>query len=69
MNCAQYIFKLTAGQLGQDAPARQRMAAALHRLECRQCRDFTRNDAALDAILHSYRQSLQGTEPPHAGDV
>ncbi|RMW97562.1 hypothetical protein EBQ25_10180 [Allofranklinella schreckenbergeri] len=63
MKCAQYIFKLTSGQLEQ-ASASERMKAALHRLMCRHCRDFTRNDAALDAILSAYKSQLQQPQPP-----
>lgn len=64
MKCAQYIFKLTSGQLGADAPASERAQAALHRLVCRQCREFARNDAALDDILGAYRQALQTPDSP-----
>ena len=64
MKCAQYIFKLTSGQLGEDAPASERAQAALHRLVCRHCRDFARNDAALDDILGAYRQALQTPDLP-----
>lgn len=58
MNCQQYLFKLTSGQL-QDAPASERMQAALHCLVCRQCRDFARNDAALGQMLHAWRDHLR----------
>lgn len=57
MNCRTYIDLLTSGRL-QDADLAQRNAARLHRLLCRYCRTFTRNDATLDQMLAAYRQNL-----------
>lgn len=70
MNCQQYLFKLTSGQL-QDAPASERMQAALHRLVCRHCRDFSHNDAMLDQALGAWRARLQEAPPaaPPDGDA
>ncbi|PAT35631.1 hypothetical protein CK623_06705 [Vandammella animalimorsus] len=68
MKCAQYIFKLTSGQLGADAPVSERAQAALHRLVCRHCREFARNDAALEDILGAYRQALQAPDLPDLPD-
>ncbi|HEX5277028.1 MAG TPA: hypothetical protein VFW42_05105 [Fluviicoccus sp.] len=61
MKCREYIFQLTSGQL-RDAPKALRLEAAMHRMMCRYCRTFTRNDAALDRILAGYRESLQKPE-------
>ena len=36
----------------------ERLRAAEHRLVCRHCRAFTRNDARLDAILQNYQAHL-----------
>lgn len=58
MKCRQYIFLLTSGQL-KEAPAGLRFEAATHRLLCRYCRTFTRNDARLDDLLEGYRETLQ----------
>lgn len=58
MKCKQYIFLLTSGQL-KEAPAGLRLEAATHRLLCRYCRTFTRNDARLDALLEDYREALR----------
>lgn len=58
MKCREYIFKLTSGQL-RDAPLALRTEAAMHRMICRYCRTFTRNDATLDDVLAGYRESLQ----------
>lgn len=62
MNCQQYLFKLTSGQL-ENAPPSERLQAAWHRMMCRRCRAFTRNNAALDAILRSWSEQLQAPDP------
>lgn len=56
MNCKQYVFSLTSGQLG-EASARVRMEARVHRWMCPYCRAFTRNDEALTQVLTQYRQT------------
>ncbi|MFN4264469.1 MAG: hypothetical protein ACK4F8_01835 [Aquabacterium sp.] len=56
MNCKQYVFSLTSGQL-DEAPTRVRMEARVHRWMCPYCRAFTRNDAALTQILTQYGQA------------
>ena len=58
MKCREYIFKLTSGQL-QDAPKALRLEASMHRMICRYCRTFTRNDARLDGMLAGYREGLK----------
>lgn len=57
MKCKQYIFLLTSGQL-QEASRGVRLEAAMHRMLCRYCRTFARNDARLDELLDDYRQHL-----------
>lgn len=58
MQCRDYIFQLTSGQL-DEAGAVQRLWAAQHRLMCRRCRAYTRNDQRLDDILQGYVEHLQ----------
>lgn len=68
MNCRDYIFKLTSGQLNQ-AGSLERFWAAQHRWICTRCRAFSRNDQQLDAILDGYREHLtrpEGAPPPDA---
>lgn len=57
MKCREFIFLLTSGQL-EDAPAPRRLEAGLHRLMCRKCRSFARNDAQLDRLLAGCREEL-----------
>lgn len=67
MNCRDYIFQLTSGQLNQ-AGSLDRFWAAQHRLICRRCRAFSRNDQQLDAILDSYRAHLtRSSDDPPSG--
>lgn len=61
MKCREYIFLLTSGQL-QEASAALRMEARMHRLMCRKCRAFTRNDSRLDGMLVDYREALRRDE-------
>lgn len=58
MTCREYIFILSSGQLEQASPG-MRMQAVAHRMICRKCRAFTRNDRALDGLLEDYRQRLR----------
>ena len=67
MKCREYIFKLTSGQL-KEADLLVRLDAAQHRLRCRYCRAFTRNDAALDEILAEHRERLTQPESPQRED-
>ncbi|WP_374320209.1 hypothetical protein [Aquabacterium sp.] len=57
LTCKDYIFKLTSGQL-KEAGLVDKVRATSHRLVCRHCRAFTRNDARLDAILQNYQAHL-----------
>jgi len=62
MTCKEYIFKLTSGQL-DDAGNLDRMWAFQHRLICRRCRAFARNDGKLGQLLASYRAHLTDASP------
>lgn len=61
MKCREYIFLLTSGQL-KDAPVSLRLEAGMHRVLCRYCRTFTRNDGRLDGLLADYREELKREE-------
>jgi hypothetical protein len=63
MTCKDYIFKLTSGQLA-EAGRVERLWAAQHRLICRHCRAFTRNDRRLDDILQGYKAHLSTPDEP-----
>lgn len=65
MKCREYIFRLTSGQL-EAAGLLERLEATAHRLSCRHCRAFTRNDQALDRILqdHAARAQAPGRGTP-----
>jgi hypothetical protein len=65
MKCREYIFKLTSGQL-EEADLLVRLKATQHRLSCRNCRAFTRNDKRLDDMLMGYEAHLS---KPDASDV
>jgi len=63
MDCQTYIFRLTSGQLA-DSRWTARLSAAQHRLLCRHCRAFTRNDTQLSSLLQAYQAHLQQPLPP-----
>lgn len=63
MKCRQYVFLLTSGQL-EEAGWLTRTQASQHRLMCRHCRAFTRNDQALDRIMAGYRDRLTSDDEP-----
>jgi len=65
MKCKEYVFKLTSGQL-KEAPLSERLWATQHRLVCRHCRAFTRNDERISAILQNYKAQL--TSPDQSTD-
>lgn len=65
MTCEDYIFKLTSGQL-EEAGRLDSLRAAQHRLSCRRCRAFTRNNEKLDHILADFKDRL--TQPDGAPD-
>lgn len=60
MNCKEYIFKLTSGQL-EDAGRLERFWGAQHRLMCRRCRAFSANNDQLSDILKGYKEKLTDT--------
>jgi hypothetical protein len=65
MTCKEYVFKLTSGQL-EEADRLERFWALQHRLMCRHCRAFTRNNQRLDGILAAYQDQLtrfEGEQP------
>lgn len=66
MNCRDYVFKLSSGQL-QDAGWLERLQAGQHRLICRHCRAFTRNDERLSELLVRYREGLEEREEGREG--
>ncbi len=68
MNCQQYIHRLSSGQL-EEAGLVDRFWAAQHRMICRRCSAFTRNDARLTDIVQGYREHLArpGEEPGETG--
>lgn len=55
MTCKEYIYQLTSGQLRQ-APFSVKLEARMHRIICKYCRAFTRNDDQLDKIITGYRE-------------
>ncbi len=57
MKCKEYIYRLTSGQLTQ-AGLVERFWAAQHRMICKRCTAFTRNDARLSDIVQGYREHL-----------
>lgn len=62
MRCKEYIFRLTSGQF-DNAPKAVRLEALGHRMVCRYCRAFTRNDRRLEGILRGYREyKIRGEE-------
>lgn len=63
MNCKQYVFSLTSGQL-DEASTRVRLEARVHRWMCPYCRAFTRNDAVLSTVLDQYKQRGQMLSDP-----
>ena len=64
MRCREYIFLLTSDQL-QEAGTALALQARLHRLVCRHCKAFTRNDQQLLAALAQQRQNdLLALTPP-----
>ena len=66
MKCQDYIFKLTSQQL-EDAPLAVQTSARVHRMLCKRCRAFTRNDETLDKILGAYREHLQAPSAKDQG--
>lgn len=62
MSCKTYIEQLTSGQLAQGSLT-DKLWATQHRLICRRCRAFTRNNAVLDQVLAHYRENLQTDYP------
>ncbi|HET8706902.1 MAG TPA: hypothetical protein VFM46_11435, partial [Pseudomonadales bacterium] len=53
--CKEYIFKLTSGQF-ENAPLIVKLDARMHRMICKYCRAFTKNDQTLDQVIEGYRE-------------
>lgn len=68
MSCKTYIFKLTSGQL-KGAGLIETMWAVQHRLMCRRCRAFSRNNEKLDGVLTGYRAVLSDSRPGGEADT
>ena len=62
MKCQDYVFRLTSGQLA-ESPTREQWAARWHRVVCRHCRAFTRNDAVLTEVLQRHKQGQTPGKP------
>lgn len=63
MSCQRYVFLLTSGKL-EEAGLGENLWATQHRLSCRHCRAFTRNDRRLDQILQQRAERLQRPDAP-----
>lgn len=61
MNCKDYVFKLSSGQL-KNAALALKIEAHLHCLICKYCRAFKQNDQRLDQALTHYRESKMEKE-------
>lgn len=57
MKCQEYIYRLSSGQLS-EAGLVEKFWAAQHRMICRRCTAFTRNDARVSEIVQGYREHL-----------
>lgn len=58
MKCRGYIFPLSSGQL-QEVGRLQQLAARQHRMVRTHCRALTRNDAALQRAIASFKEHLE----------
>lgn len=58
MNCKTYIFKLTSGQL-KFATGKNKFWALQHRLMCKRCRAFAKNDDQLSKIIQDIEQNFK----------
>ena len=58
MKCREFIFLLTSGQLNQAGFA-VRADARVHRLMCKRCNTFYRNNQQLDQWLVASKQELR----------
>ena len=67
MKCKEYIYRLTSGQLAQ-AGLVEKLWAAQHRMICKRCTAFTRNDARLSDIVQGYREHLAQPDPASDGE-
>lgn len=63
ISCRRFSDLVASGEL-DEAGWLTRTQAGQHRLMCRRCRTFERNDRLLDGILRAHREHLQRPEPP-----
>ncbi|MCP5325885.1 MAG: hypothetical protein H7A09_06110 [Oceanospirillaceae bacterium] len=61
MKCREYIFLISSGKI-DDASVGVRLDAGMHRLICKYCRSFSRNNKQLDKMLDAYREELKKPE-------
>ena len=62
ISCRRFSDLVASGEL-DEAGWLTRAQAGQHRLMCRRCRTFERNDQLLDGILQARREHLQRPEP------
>jgi hypothetical protein len=58
MKCQEYVNRLASGQLRQASLA-EKFWAMQHRMICKRCKAFTRNDERLSEIIQGYRKHLE----------
>lgn len=63
ISCRRFSDLVASGEL-DEAGWLTRAQAGQHRLMCRRCRAFERNDQLLDGILQAHRERLQRPELP-----
>jgi hypothetical protein len=61
MKCREYIFLISSGKI-DDVAVAVRLEAGMHRLICKYCRGFSRNNKQLDKMLAAYRAELKKSE-------
>lgn len=61
MKCREYIFLISSGKI-DGASVGVRLDAGMHRLICKYCRGFSRNNKQLDKMLTAYREELKKPE-------
>ncbi len=62
INCKQYVFKVSSGQLDEAGPL-DKLQAFQHRLICRHCRAFTNNNRQLSEMLQRYKEDVSSLKP------
>jgi hypothetical protein len=67
VNCRRFTDLVASGEL-DEAGWLTRVQAGQHRLVCRRCRTFERNDRQLDGILRAHREQLLHVDREAAGE-